>query len=150
MKTNSSTWAGNWMDAGTGTVLYAEDPGLAEARLDALLTDLRQRFEQLAVAESGIMDIQAEEALAFLAHLECPNCSLPIGGPRPWYYPGCGTAICLTCQEISNAESCNHPLPTEGRPGWDGETCVACGEAMAGLRCSTCLSVHCPFCGVRS
>jgi hypothetical protein len=136
--------------SGGGTVVYAEDPGQAWTELEAALAGLRRRFEQLAVSESGIEEIQAEEVLAILADLECPNCRSGVVGRRPWFCSDCRTAVCLSCHDISNDYPCSHLLPTEGRPGWDHKTCVACGEALQGWRCAGCLSVHCPFCGVRS
>jgi hypothetical protein len=150
VQTHSGGWESSGMPAGVGVVVYAESPGTAQAELDGLLDSLRQRFERLAVAECGVEDLQAEEALAILADLECPTCDAPVTGPRPWYCADCRTAICLTCRETSNVDPCEHLLPTEGRDGWDRKTCVACGDRLKHWKCTRCLGVHCPFCGVRS
>lgn len=148
--THHDGWGGEWMGDGVGVNFYAKDPGRAYTELEAQLDGLRERFQQLARSQSGIDDLQAEEALAILADLECPHCRAAVVGPRPWFCSDCRTAVCLTCFEISNTPPCDHLLPTEGRPSGDHRSCVACGQALQGWRCRGCLSVHCPFCGVRS
>jgi hypothetical protein len=111
---------------------------------------LKRRFERLAIDRCGIADPRDDEAAAFLMDLECPGCDGPIQGGRPWFCADCNTAVCPTCRKISNDYPCDHLLPTEGRASWDRASCVACGEGLRDWKCTRCLSVHCPFCGVRT
>ncbi|MCC6176696.1 MAG: hypothetical protein IT305_15410 [Chloroflexi bacterium] len=136
--------------SGCGTVVYAKDPGRAKAELVTRFEELKQGFARVAGAAAGVDDIQAEQALAALAELKCPNCGSELEMPRPWFCDGCSSGVCLTCRALSNTDSCSHLLPTEGKPGWDHRACVACGEPLESWKCTNCLSVHCPFCGVRS
>jgi len=131
-------------------VVYAKSPGAALVELEDLLDELRQGFARVAGAPAGVDDIQAEQALAALAELKCPNCGSELEMPRPWFCDGCSSGVCLTCRALSNTDSRSHLLPTEGKPGWDHRACVACGELLESWKCTKCLRVHCPFCSVRS
>jgi hypothetical protein len=134
----------------SGEVFFTRDPSTVRQKLVPMLDQLRRGFESAAAEEAKRWGLAGIAALDDLADLKCPNCDMRLAGPRPWFCSDCRTAVCLTCHEISNAESCRHLLLTEGRPAWDQKTCVACGEALQGWKCTRCLSVHCPFCGVRS
>lgn len=99
----------------------------------------------VGAGESGEADNEPPSA-----GFDCGQCGEELLTGPTSYCTECRIAYCLECHEPSNGEKCGHLLDAEEDESWNGKICVACRSTLYGPRCHRCMSVHCPFCGVRS